>query len=39
MNALEARGATRGAALRGMFARYLEHSAGNEPVHAWPVPA
>jgi len=37
--ALEARGADRGAALHGMFARYLEHSATNAPVHAWPVPA
>jgi hypothetical protein len=36
---LEARGADRAAALHGMFARYLEHSAGNEPVHAWPLPA
>jgi gamma-glutamyl:cysteine ligase YbdK (ATP-grasp superfamily) len=35
---LEARGADREAALRGMLARYLEHSAANEPVHAWPVP-
>jgi hypothetical protein len=39
VHALEARGADRGSALHGMFARYLEHSAGNEPVHAWPVPA
>ena len=39
VHALEARGADRSAALHGMFARYLEHSAGNEPVHAWPVPA
>ena len=39
VHALEARGADRGAALHGMFARYLEHSAANEPVHAWPVPA
>jgi hypothetical protein len=38
VRALEARGAGRTAALHGMFARYLEHSAANEPVHAWPVP-
>jgi hypothetical protein len=37
--ALEAKGADRSAALHGMFARYLEHSAANEPVHTWPVPA
>ncbi|GAA3219710.1 glutamate-cysteine ligase family protein [Pseudonocardia petroleophila] len=37
--ALEARGADRPAALRGMLARYLESSAANEPVHDWPVPA
>jgi hypothetical protein len=39
VRALEARGADRGTALHGMLARYLEHSAANEPVHAWPVPA
>jgi hypothetical protein len=38
VRALEARGADRTAALHGMFARYLEHSAANEPVHAWPLP-
>jgi hypothetical protein len=37
--ALEDRGADRPAALRDMFARYLEASAANEPVHAWPIPA
>jgi hypothetical protein len=37
--ALEARGADRREALHGMLARYLEHSAANEPVHAWPLPA
>ena len=36
--ALEATGMDRGAALSGMFTRYLEHSATNEPVHAWPIP-
>ena len=36
--ALEARGADRDAALHGMFARYLEYSASNEPVHTWPIP-
>ena len=36
--ALERRGADRAAALRGMLARYLEHSEANEPVHTWPVP-
>lgn len=39
VRALEVAGADRGTALRGMFARYLEHSATNEPVHTWPVPA
>ena len=39
VRALEARGADRAAALHGMFARYLEHSAANEPVHSWPLPA
>jgi hypothetical protein len=34
--ALESRGADRHDALRGMFTRYLEFSAANEPVHAWP---
>jgi hypothetical protein len=38
VRALEARGADRADALHGMFARYLEHSAANEPVHAWPLP-
>ncbi|MDN5751310.1 MAG: glutamate--cysteine ligase [Pseudonocardia sp.] len=37
--ALEARGADRPQALRGMLARYLESSAANEPVHGWDVPA
>jgi hypothetical protein len=36
--ALEAGGADRQTALHGMFARYLEHSAANEPVHTWPLP-
>ena len=36
--ALEARGADRTQALHGMFARYLEHSVANEPVHDWPIP-
>ena len=36
--ALEARGADRPQALRGMLARYLESSAANEPVHDWHVP-
>ena len=36
--ALEARGADRAVALQGMLARYLEHSAANEPVHSWPLP-
>jgi hypothetical protein len=38
VRALEDRGADRAGALHGMFARYLEHSAANEPVHAWPLP-
>ena len=38
VEALEDRGASRTAALHGMFARYLEHSAANEPVHSWPLP-
>ena len=38
VTALEARGADRDRALHGMFARYLEHSAANEPVHRWPIP-
>lgn len=37
--ALEARGAGRPAALRGMLARYLAASTANEPVHDWPLPA
>ncbi|MGE3661522.1 MAG: glutamate--cysteine ligase [Pseudonocardia sp.] len=37
--ALEARGASREAALRGMLDRYLESSAANEPVHTWALPA
>lgn len=36
--ALEARGADRPKALRGMLARYLESSAANEPVHGWDIP-
>jgi hypothetical protein len=36
--ALEARGRSRPAALRGMLARYLELSEANEPVHTWPLP-
>jgi gamma-glutamyl:cysteine ligase YbdK (ATP-grasp superfamily) len=36
--ALEATGADRRTALRGMLARYLESSAANEPVHSWPLP-
>lgn len=36
--ALEARGATRPDALRGMLARYLEFSTANEPVHDWKIP-
>ena len=36
--ALEAGGSDRASALHGMLDRYLEHSAGNEPVHSWPVP-
>jgi hypothetical protein len=39
VEALEARGASRPLALHGMFARYLEHSAANEPVHSWPLPS
>jgi hypothetical protein len=39
VRALEARGSDRARALHGMFARYLEHSLANEPVHAWPLPA
>ena len=39
VEALENRGASRPAALHGMFAAYLEHSAANEPVHTWPLPA
>jgi hypothetical protein len=39
VEALENRGATRTAALHGMFAEYLEHSAANEPVHSWPLPS
>jgi hypothetical protein len=38
VGALEARGADRPAALRGMLARYLESSTANEPVHTWVVP-
>lgn len=38
VEALENRGTSRTAALHGMFARYLEHSAANEPVHSWPLP-
>ena len=37
VQALEERGADRPAALAGMLTRYMEHSAGNEPVHSWPV--
>jgi hypothetical protein len=36
---LEARGACRAEALHGMFERYLDSSAANEPVHDWAVPA
>ena len=36
--ALEARGADRAGALRGMLARYLEGMHANEPVHTWPLP-
>ncbi|MHA6780092.1 glutamate--cysteine ligase [Pseudonocardia saturnea] len=36
--ALEARGADRPAALRGMLTRYMECSASNEPVHDWVIP-
>ncbi|MDN5933075.1 MAG: glutamate--cysteine ligase [Pseudonocardia sp.] len=36
--ALEARGADRPAALRGMLRRYMECSAANEPVHGWAIP-
>ncbi|GEL18001.1 glutamate--cysteine ligase [Pseudonocardia asaccharolytica] len=36
--ALEARGADRPAALRGMLQRYVEASTANEPVQAWPLP-
>jgi hypothetical protein len=39
VHALEARGADRRRALHEMFAHYLEHSAANEPVHDWPIPA
>lgn len=39
VTALERRGADRVQALNGMFERYLEASAANEPVHTWPVPA
>ena len=39
VQALEGRGASRSGALHGMFARYLEHSAANEPVHSWPLPS
>jgi hypothetical protein len=39
VEALEDRGAGRSAALQGMFTRYLEHSAANEPVHSWPLPS
>ena len=38
VEALEDGGASRTAALHGMFTRYLEHSAANEPVHSWPLP-
>ncbi|MBW2274852.1 MAG: glutamate--cysteine ligase [Deltaproteobacteria bacterium] len=37
LEALEARGLTRRAALHGMLERYLEHSSGTLPVHRWPV--
>ncbi|HEY4421373.1 MAG TPA: glutamate--cysteine ligase [Pseudonocardia sp.] len=37
--ALEARGADRNTALRGMLQRYLDSSAANEPVSDWPIPA
>jgi len=37
--ALQDRGADRPAALRGMLDRYLQHSAANEPVHTWALPA
>jgi hypothetical protein len=37
--ALEARGADRHAALRGMLDRYLESSEANDPVHTWSLPA
>lgn len=36
--ALEAKGADRPAALRRMLSHYLERSAANAPVHAWPLP-
>jgi gamma-glutamyl:cysteine ligase YbdK (ATP-grasp superfamily) len=36
--ALEARGADRDRALRGMLDRYLESSEANEPVHTWALP-
>ena len=39
VDALESRGMDRPAALHGMFLRYLENSAANEPVHAWTIPA
>lgn len=37
--ALERRGDDRTEALHGMFARYLESSISNEPVHTWQLPA
>ncbi|MFC5995647.1 glutamate--cysteine ligase [Pseudonocardia hispaniensis] len=37
--ALQARGADRPTALRGMLERYIEASTINEPVHTWPLPA
>lgn len=36
--ALEARGADRMTALRGMLERYLAHSTANQPVHTWEIP-
>jgi len=39
VNALEAQGKDRGAALGGMLERYLEGMHSNEPVHTWALPS
>jgi hypothetical protein len=38
VGALEACGADRGTALRGMLDRYVQYSTANEPVHTWDLP-